>query len=213
MESVYLAGLLSWALTRLTCLLSGRACSPLPNERLTCLNWLAAVYWPTWQTERQLDGWTDVDLKIQKTFKVWELSVRANKSQAAAAELGHTVLIFDAKGQMVNSGKICRLPTLWLSSAIEQCQSTVDSGNSITDTEILLKSMHKQPSNCGGNERHFQFNPIQVRGWNLPVRVRLCVCVCVWVGKCVHWGRGEADPGVGVGHVYSSHVLNNMPQL
>lgn len=42
--------------------------------------------------------------------------------------------------------------------------STVDSGNSITDTEILLKSMHKQPSNCGGNERHFQFNPIQVRG-------------------------------------------------
>lgn len=70
--------------------------------------------------------------------------------------------------------------------------------------------MHKQPSNCGGNERHFQVNPIQVRGWNLPVRERVCVCVGGWVCAL---GKGEADPGVGVGHVYSSLVLNNMPQL
>lgn len=49
---------------------------------------------------------------------------------------------------------------------------SVDSENSITYAEIFLKSMHKQrlsPS-CGGNERHFQFNPIQVRA---------CACVCV----------------------------------
>lgn len=58
MESVYLAGLLSWVLTRLTCLLSGRACSPTPNDRLTCLPACptGSCLLPNradWQTDRQ----------------------------------------------------------------------------------------------------------------------------------------------------------------